>query len=101
MAHQNSRQPIWLRTFLTTAGAKEMVGWVDLSGITVNTAISVNCPYSAISPHVVEASGFRVKDTGRRRLYAGLEHDEQYCPDLQVKTQNRKWRVDPIVRDTG
>ena len=103
MAHQNSGQPIWLRTFLTNVRVKEMVGWVDLSGITVNAAISVNCPYSVISPHVVEASGFSVKDTGRRRFFAGLEHsvEEQYCPDLHVNTQNGKWRVDPIVADTG
>ena len=103
MAEQINGQPIWLKTFSATARGKELVGWIDLSGITANAAISVNCPYSVISPHVVEASGFSVKNTGRRRFFEGLEHsvEEQYCPGLHVNTHNGKWRVDPIVADTG
>ena len=103
MANQFNGQPAWLGDGSVRRGVKSMVGWVDLSGITANAAISVNCPYSVISPHVVEASGFRVKYTGRRRFFAGLEHsvEEQYCPELHVNTKNGKWRVDPIVGDTG
>lgn len=96
---------IWMRTRQTQLpkGARPLHGLCDLSGITARALISVSSSHSTISPDLVIASGFEVRETGRWRILPelGRRVSEKYCPGLHVDTQNGQWSVEPLLGYTG